>query len=70
MDNIVIMQILRYEIEFELVGSILVIIVRKMDIDSSIVIEQDIFLLQLFGNKNVRRFSIIRKYIGIRMFRM
>lgn len=70
MDNIVIMQILRYEIEFELVGSILVIIVRKMDIDSSIVIEQDIFLLQLFGNKNVRRFSIIKKYIGIRMFRM
>lgn len=70
MDNIVIMQILRYEIEFELVGSILVIMVRKMDIDSSIVIEQDIFLLQLFGNKNVRRFSIIRKYIGIRMFRM
>lgn len=70
MDNIVIMQILRYEIEFELVGSILVIIVRKIDIDSSIVIEQDIFLLQLFGNKNVRRFSIIRKYIGIRMFRM
>lgn len=70
MDNIVIMQILRYEIEFELVGSILVIIVKKMDIDSSIVIEQDIFLLQLFGNKNVRRFSIIRKYIGIRMFRM
>lgn len=70
MDNIVIMQILRYEIEFELVGSILVIIVRKMDIDSSIVMEQDIFLLQLFGNKNVRRFSIIRKYIGIRMFRM
>lgn len=70
MDNIVIMQILRYEIEFELVGSILVIMVRKMDIDSSIVMEQDIFLLQLFGNKNVRRFSIIRKYIGIRMFRM
>lgn len=70
MDNIVIMQILRYEIEFELVGSVLVIMVRKMDIDSSIVIEQDIFLLQLFGNKNVRRFSIIRKYIGIRMFRM
>lgn len=70
MDNIVIMQILRYEIEFELVGSILVIMVKKMDIDSSIVIEQDIFLLQLFGNKNVRRFSIIRKYIGIRMFRM
>lgn len=70
MDNIVIMQILRYEIEFELVGSILVIMVRKMDIDSSIVIEQDIFLLQLFGNKNVRRFSIIKKYIGIRMFRM
>lgn len=70
MDNVVIMQILRYEIEFELVGSILVIIVRKIDIDSSIVIEQDIFLLQLFGNKNVRRFSIIRKYIGIRMFRM
>lgn len=70
MDNIVIMQILRYEIEFELVGSILVIIVKKMDIDSSIVIEQDIFLLQLFGNKNVRRFSIIKKYIGIRMFRM
>lgn len=70
MDNIVIMQILRYEIEFELVGSILVIMVRKIDIDSSIVIEQDIFLLQLFGNKNVRRFSIIRKYIGIRMFRM
>lgn len=70
MDNIVIMQILRYEIEFELVGSILVIIVKKMDIDSSIVIEQDIFLLQLFGNKNVRRFNIIRKYIGIRMFRM
>lgn len=70
MDNIVIMQILRYEIEFELVGSILVIVVRKMDIDSSIVMEQDIFLLQLFGNKNVRRFSIIRKYIGIRMFRM
>lgn len=70
MDNIVIMQILRYEIEFEFVGSILVIIVKKMDIDSSIVIEQDIFLLQLFGNKNVRRFSIIRKYIGIRMFRM
>lgn len=70
MDNIVMMQILRYEIEFELVGSILVIIVKKMDIDSSIVIEQDIFLLQLFGNKNVRRFSIIRKYIGIRMFRM
>lgn len=70
MDNMVIMQILRYEIEFELVGSILVIIVKKMDIDSSIVIEQDIFLLQLFGNKNVRRLSIIRKYIGIRMFRM
>lgn len=70
MDNIVIMQILRYEIEFELVGSILVIMVKKMDIDSSIVIEQDIFLLQLFGNKNVRRFSIIRKYIGIRMFRI
>lgn len=70
MDNIVIMQILRYEIEFEFVGSILVIIVKKMDIDSSIVIEQDIFLLQLFGNKNVRRFSIIKKYIGIRMFRM
>lgn len=70
MDNMVIMQILRYEIEFELVGSILVIIVKKMDIDSSIVIEQDIFLLQLFGNKNVRRFNIIRKYIGIRMFRM
>lgn len=70
MDNIVIMQILRYEIEFELVGSILVIMVKKMDIDSSIVIEQDIFLLQLFGNKNVRRFSIIKKYIGIRMFRM
>lgn len=70
MDNIVIMQILRYEIEFELVGSILVIIVKKMDIDSSIVIEQDIFLLQLIGNKNVRRFNIIRKYIGIRMFRM
>lgn len=70
MDSIVIMQILRYEIEFEFVGSILVIIVKKMDIDSSIVIEQDIFLLQLFGNKNVRRFSIIKKYIGIRMFRM
>lgn len=70
MDNVVIMQILRYEIEFEFVGSILVIIVKKMDIDSSIVIEQDIFLLQLFGNKNVRRFSIIKKYIGIRMFRM
>lgn len=52
------------------IGSKFVIIVIKMNIDSSMVIEKDNFLLELLGMMNVNIFKIMRNVIGIIILNM